>query len=108
MAGSSHWSMTAEREANDLSLLLDIACRVKEEGAILGSSYRSIVRHELSGGSVLLHRPGGTGSPAIVEIVDSAASLRWEIDTRGLRLTVDGAISPSQTVRWTYRMKISG
>jgi hypothetical protein len=109
MAGSSHWSMTAEREANETSLLFDVACRIKEDGAILGSTYRSLLRHELSAISVLLHRPGGTGEPAAVEIVPldgSALSLRVETDARGLRLAVDGVSASSQTVRWKYRIKI--
>jgi hypothetical protein len=109
MAGASHWSLTAEREPNELSILFDIACRVKEGDAVLGSEYRALVRHDLSGGSVLLYRPGGTGTPAVVESMpadESGLLSRMETDARGLRLHVDGTISSSQTVRWKYRVKI--
>jgi hypothetical protein len=109
MAGSSHWSLTAEPIANEISLLFDVACRAKENGAVLGSAYRSLVRHELSGEAVLLHRPGGIGKPAGVEILpvpDSPATTRWDIDARGLLLRVDGAASSPQTVRWKYCVKI--
>ncbi|MCL4203364.1 MAG: hypothetical protein KJ000_12755 [Pirellulaceae bacterium] len=40
MAGKSHWSMSVE--ANELSLLFDVACRVHEPPERLGSRYRVV------------------------------------------------------------------
>jgi hypothetical protein len=110
MAGSSHWSLTAERDANDIALLFDVACRVKEEGAVLGSAYRSLVWNELAEGGVLLHRPGGIGRPVVMEpiFVDlNSPPPRLEADAGAMRLRVDGEIASSQTVRWKYRVTIA-
>jgi hypothetical protein len=109
MAGSSHWSLTVERDPSDASLLFDAACRVKAPAETLGSAYRSFVRHELSRGAGLLHRPGGTGHPAAVELVvlDGAAPPRLETDVRGLHIRMPAEIAPPATVRWKYRMKIA-
>jgi len=40
MAGKSHWSVSIEADAEHESLTFDVACRVKEPGGRLASSYR--------------------------------------------------------------------
>ncbi len=39
-AGSSHWSMSAETDANSASLIIDAACRISQRPGHIGSSYR--------------------------------------------------------------------
>jgi hypothetical protein len=110
MAGASHWSLTAERDPSETGLLFDVACRVKEPPEFLGSDYRALVRHEAAADAIVLHRPGGTGSPAIFQVVavsDVETVPRPEIDVRGLRLTIEGKIPRSETVRWKYRIRIA-
>lgn len=105
MAGATHWSMSADIAG---ALVFDVACRVKEEDATLGSSYRSHVRHELRDGKALLHRPGGKGRPAVLELLETspdAAKPQISADGRGVSLRLPGA-GRSQTVRWKYRIRI--
>ncbi len=39
-AGSSHWSMSAETDANNAALIIDTACRITQRPGHIGSSYR--------------------------------------------------------------------
>ncbi len=109
MAGASHWSLCAEREPDATALVFDVACRVKEADARLGSAYRSLVRHELKGPTALLHRAGGQGQPAAVELLPvshSPAAPQITVDGRGVLIAAPAANSANQTVRWKYRVSL--
>lgn len=41
MAGKSHWSMSVEVAASGRGIVFDVACRINESAATLGSSYLS-------------------------------------------------------------------
>jgi hypothetical protein len=108
MAGSSHWSMSVEAPQDDPGgIVFDVACRVKEDSAALSSAYRSAVRQELAEGAALLHRPGGTGSPAILELLETSPPGAAQIvtDGRGVEVRVSGA-EAGRTARWKYRVRV--
>ncbi len=107
MAGANHWSLCAERDPGAASLIFDVACRVKEGRARLGSAYRSLVRHELAESKAFLHAPGGLGQPTAVELLSTPAESptpQITVDGRGMAIAVLGDVSANQTVRWKYRL----
>jgi hypothetical protein len=110
MAGESHWSLSAEREPGAEALVFDVACRVKNQNPQLGSAYRSLVRQELREGLARLHRPGGQGAPAILELIPlpnvQNPAPHVLVDGRGVSLSFAGPIDPPQTVRWKYRLRL--
>ncbi len=110
MAGANHWSLSVEAEPGDAALVFDVACRIKDEGARLGSSYRSAVRHEPAENAALLYRPGGHGRPARIELLelsqDTPSAATLSTDGRGVHLHL-AAAPPPTTLRWKYRVRIA-
>lgn len=109
MAGKSHWSASVETDATTTSLVFDVACRVARRPRWLGSTYR-------------VERPitlGSQGTPSVVvgdrvakAIVEPAdAACITPVTQDGNRVTVVPSLpdaTPPFTVRWKYRIRLTG
>lgn len=99
MAGTSHWSLSVETNAEHRQLAFDVACRVKEPPSKLGSAYRAMVKPLLSDGVVSMQ-------DLATVVVDNAADFATHTlhaSEGGFIIEVDGseAACPS-TIRWRY------
>lgn len=96
MAGRSHWSASIRISQPDLSIEFEVACRIKEPPAWLGSSYRTMVAVEMTGPGAQMKVDG-----QIVRIAAVGGSVHVTPD--GLKIGVAPPEGPfPQTVRWNY------
>jgi hypothetical protein len=93
MAGKSHWSMSVE--ANELSLLFDVACRVHEPPERLGSRYR-VVRPTIPG-----------GLKCVVEAEANEGLVVLDNGDEQVAVLPAGTVEVLPvTLRWRYRLRL--
>lgn len=111
-AGVSHWSVSCELDPVARELLFDVACRVKEPAAWLGSTYQLPpgvrFQGDASAGELL------RGDRTICRIATAAdCEIAWRRDTGRLifipRIPAEKSddsshISFPRTIRWRYRL----
>jgi len=99
MAGRSHWSASIRISEPNRSIELEVACRIKEQPAWLGSSYRTMVAGEMTGHVAQLKVEDQT-----VGIAAVGASVH--VTREGLKIAVAPPVGPfPQTVRWNYSVR---
>lgn len=106
MAGQSYWSLTAERSPLPAGLVIDVACRIRQAPARLGSSYHVPFGklRALNGDLELGLSHGGLR----LELL--SGPVRWSIEDcqhfQVLPLLDENSTYP-HTVRWRYRLRMA-
>jgi hypothetical protein len=102
MAGRSHWSMSVEADAIQNRLLFDIACRIHDPPAWLGSMYSSINQHDAAWPLDCLTLTAWHG-----ERSDQAILI--QIDRLNGTVRIPARLATEaypQTIRWRYEIGI--
>ena len=105
MSGQSHWSMSIETVAESRTIIFDIACRLTEPIASLGSCYQlaaPVINVEPTHCEINL-----LGHPCRIEVDTTAQSEILQLKCEADQLQLIPRISPEdmpQTVRWRYRV----
>jgi hypothetical protein len=97
MAGSSHWSASVEADPIGERIVFDVACRIKIEPKLLGSSY-------------VLSDPASRPRIEAIALESMAGGSQPIIETTGERIVVrvmDLAGFLPRTVRWKYAISAS-
>ena len=115
MAGRNHWSMSAvatggERSSDPPTIVLDVACRLHQQGEALASAYRSMVAAavEPAGQVARLDIAGCRCELEMLSAGDATGSL--QTSEAGLSIMAPPDESPSEsssptTIRWKYRVR---
>ena len=106
MAGTSHWSLSAETSSGAAALQLDIACRVKEPPSWLGSTYCLATGFQaIQQGSAIVLASADVPGQVKLELMDIHGP---RLDSQGqiCRLAADCEGPYPRTVRWKYRILI--
>ncbi len=109
MAGSSHWSLSAELQENAahvVAVKFDVACRTVGPTPWLGSRYRlrseGVFSGDLKGSRIRYPK-----SP--VELRIESPNCRVEFDANELSITpLDDVGEVKRTVRWQYTLEVLG
>jgi hypothetical protein len=111
MAGSSHWSLSAELSLKRLRLDFDVACRCAEMPPGLGSSYLAPQNFHLAGGEGRLLLDGISIRLQAAE--GARIEKRAALAVGGCELVIvprlpsDDDVAQGTTVRWRYTMEVS-
>jgi hypothetical protein len=119
-AGKSHWAMCVSARDHwidrktmtfQVELLFDVACRIKESPAWLGSTYRVLAGQAAISDERQLVRVA-LDSPACIVVpetsvvqLDTNSGARPVVRCKAEIPTCDK--SPAETVRWQYAMRLS-
>lgn len=108
MAAGSHWSLALTEDS--AGLVWDVACRLKQLPARLGSAYRALVPLEQQGSEARLmldHELGNNGT--CVLHVESPPESPGQLIVRPGRLEIQPTADcgPPATIRWRYRLALT-
>jgi len=96
-AGKSHWSMTVTVAPEQIAFVFDVACRIREMPAFLGSTYRAQWSEQ-------------SGPAAQIEAIATgqAQTPPAHVDTVGEQIVVQApcTVELPATVRWKYRIAL--
>ncbi len=109
MAGKNHWSASVESDATTATLVFDVACRVARRPRWLGSTYcvePPITLDSQGTPSVVV---GDRRAKAIVEPADAACTTPVTQDGNRVMVAPSPPDAPPPfTVRWKYRIRLTG